>query len=386
MIRFIELPRGTQAGISTLKARGGPDRQQGRNAMNRTILGAVAALVLAAPAFVQPVAIAENIDALIAAAKQEGVLNLVWSESSMGDSTVVAKHQAAFNRLFGTNVPLRFAPGVEVARFGNQLYTEMQASQPASSDIFVGAAAQTLPLLQRDVFRPVPWKMLSHTITDAIVEGDGKALRFQTALSGVTYNTTMMKTPPARLTDFLMPEWKGKLASTPYAAGFDILAADDFWGPERTIDFVRKLSPQLAGLIRCGDVERIATGEYAALVMDCISNTTVEWQQRGAPVGYAVPADGAQKRYYYLSIPKHAMHPNAAALFTVYLLSREGQKVIWDTMHTDLDSLEGSGTAKQIAEYEAKGIAFPEISIAWWAKHTEVDKAKTEMIAILSRK
>jgi len=30
MIRFKELPRGTQAGISTLKARGRPDRQQGR--------------------------------------------------------------------------------------------------------------------------------------------------------------------------------------------------------------------------------------------------------------------------------------------------------------------------------------------------------------------
>jgi ABC-type Fe3+ transport system substrate-binding protein len=354
--------------------------------MYRTILCAAAALLLASPAFAEPALIAESLDALIKAAKQEGTLNLVWSESNVGDSTAVAKHQAGFNKLFGTNIPIKFAPGVEVARFGNQLFTEMQAGQPASSDIFVGAAAQTLPLLQRDLFRPVPWQKLSPVITDAVVEGDSKALRFQTALSGITYNTAMMKTPPARLTDFLAPIWKGKLASTPYAAGFDILAADDFWGPEKAIDFVRKLSPQLAGLIRCGDVERIATGEYAALVMDCISNTTIEWQQRGAPVGYAVPADGAQKRYYYLSVPKHATHPNAAALFTVYLMSREGQKVIWDTMHTDLDSLAGSGTAKVIADYEAKGIKFPEISIAWWAKHTEVDKVKAEMIAILSRK
>jgi ABC-type Fe3+ transport system substrate-binding protein len=355
--------------------------------MKRTALIGLAAAVLASPAWAQTKSIPSDLDALIAAAKMESTLNLVWSESILGSIDAVKKHEAAFNKLYGTNITFKFAPAVAMAQFGNQLLTEMQAGQPASSDIYIGAAAQTLPLLQKDMFRQVPWRKLSpKRIAESNVEEDSRALRFQTALSGITYNTNLMKTPPTTLTGFLAPEWKGKLASTPYAAGFDILAADNFWGPEKTLDFVRKLSPQLAGLIRCGDVERIATGEYAALVMDCISNTTLEWQKRGAPVAYIIPADGAQKRYYYLSIPKHAAHPNAAALFTVYLLSKEGQQVMWDTLYTDLDALEGSRTADVIAEYEKKGVKFPEVTIDWWAKHSEVDKTKAEMIKVLSRK
>ena len=350
--------------------------------------GLAVALLASSTAWAQEKPIPQTLDALIAAAKQEGTLSLVWSESSMGSSEVVKKHEAAFNKLFGTNISFKFAPSVEMARLGNQLLTEMQAGQPASSDIYVGAAAQVLPLLQKDLFRQVPWTALSpKRITANEVEQDGKALRFQTALSGFTYNSQMMKNPPTTLAGFLAPEWKGKIASTPYAAGFDILAAEGMWGPEKTLDYVRKLSPQLSGLIRCGDVERIATGEYAALVMDCISNTTLDWQQRrGAPVAYAIPSDGAQKRYYYLTIPKHTAHPAAAALFTIYLTAREGQQVMWETLFVDLHSLEGSQMAKVIAEYEAKGVKFPEITIDWWAKHPEVDKTKAEMIKILSRK
>jgi len=195
-----------------------------------------------------------------------------------------------------------------------------------------------------------------------------------------------MKDPPKRLVDYLDPKWKGKLASTPYAAGFDILAANDMWGPKKTIDFVRKLSSQVAGLIRCGDVERIATGEFAALVMDCISNTTLDWQERGAPVGYIIPSDAAQKRYYYVSIPKNASHPNAGALFAMYLDSKAGQDVMWKATHGDLDDLPGSHVAKTIADYEKKGVKFPEITIDWWSKHPEIDTAKAEMIKILTHK
>jgi ABC-type Fe3+ transport system substrate-binding protein len=92
------------------------------------------------------------------------------------------------------------------------------------------------------------------------------------------------------LTDFLQPQWKGKIATTPYAASYDILAANDLWGPKKTLDFISRLSGQASGLIRCGDVERIATGEFAALVMECTDNATRVWQERGAPVGYAIPA------------------------------------------------------------------------------------------------
>lgn len=205
---------------------------------------------------------------LVAAAEREGTLNLVWSESNLGGADAVQKHAAAFNKEFGTHIDFKYAPGIEMARFGNQLYTEMQAGQPASSDVYVGAAAQLVPLLQRGLFLPVQWRKLNaKDVSEQDVEADGKALRIQSALSGVTYNTNLVDNPPRLLTDYLQPQWKNKIATTPYAAGYDVLAANDLWGPQRALDFVRKLSGQTAGLVRCGEVQRLATGEFSAVVM-----------------------------------------------------------------------------------------------------------------------
>lgn len=355
--------------------------------MSRMLAFGLAAAIVASPALAQNVAIPDLPDTALAAVKKEGTLNIVWSETIMGATDAVAQHEAAFNKLYGTNVKFKFSPGIEAARFGNQLVTEMKAGQPASSDVYVGAAAQMLPLLQQDLFRPVPWtKLLPQRIKAEHVEADGKALRIQTALSGISYNTAAVTTPPKSLEDFLDPKWRGKIASTPYAAGFDILAANGMWGPAKTIDFVQKLSPQIAGLIRCGDVERLATGEYAALVMDCIGNQTVAWKEKGAPVDYTVVPDAAQKRYYYISVPKHAAHPALAAMFTAYLLSKEGQAVIWKTTYTDLHSLPGSHSGAVVDKLEKAGTKLPEITIAWWGQHPEIDKTKGELIKILSKK
>jgi ABC-type Fe3+ transport system substrate-binding protein len=347
----------------------------------------IAALSSVTPAFAQTIEIPSSFDQLTDAAQREGSIDLVWSESILGGGDVAKQHEAEFNRLFKTKIRFNFAPGVEMARLGNQLFTELQANQPASSDVYIAAAPQMLPLLKRDIFRTIPWqKLMPDRIVAREVEEDSRMLRVQTALSGFTYNTELIKTPPTSLAEFLKPEWKGRIASTPYAAGFDVLAANDLWGPERTIDFVRKLSSQVSGLIRCGDVERIATGEFQALVMDCISNTTDAWRERDAPVGYAIAKDAAQKRYYYIGIPRHARHPNAAALFSLYLVTPEGQALMWKTSKTDLDGFGGSHMAEKISENEAKGVKFSEITIAWWNQHPEIDQAKTEMIKALTTK
>jgi hypothetical protein len=116
----------------------------------------LAVTIVASPSFAQTNNIPDRLDAFIPAAAKEGTLNLVWSDSIMGGSDAVAQHEAAFNKMFGTNVKFKFAPGIEVARFGNQLMTELNTGQPASSDVYVGAAAQMLPLLQQGLFRDVP--------------------------------------------------------------------------------------------------------------------------------------------------------------------------------------------------------------------------------------
>ncbi len=327
-----------------------------------------------------------NFDALKAAAQSEGTLNAVWSDSILGGGDVADQHGAKMNGLFNTHIKMNYTPGPEVARLGNQLFTELQAGQPASSDLYIGAAPQMLPLLNGHMFRTIAWQALLPARVQATqIERDSQVMRIQTGVSGVTYNTDLIAHPPSSIVDFLKPEWKGKIATTPYAGGYDILAANDLWGPAKTLDFVRKLSGQITGLMRCGDVERIATGEFPALVMDCISNSATTWQDRGAPIGFIIPSDAAQKRYYYIGIPRHARHPAAGTLFALYLMTPEGQSLMWETNKIDLDRLPGSHMAAAIAKAQAQGIKFNEITIDWWDQHPEIDRTKTEMIKLLTK-
>ena len=211
---------------------------------------------------------------------------------------------------------------------------------------------------------------------------DGQLIRIVTGLSGVTYNSALAPMKPERLDDFLKPQWKGKIASTPYSAGFDVLLAEDVWGKEKTVNYVRALSKQITGLIRCGEAERIATGEYLALVMDCTGQDALQWQEKGAPLEQMMPLDAAQQRYYYFAVPKNAQHPDAAKLYTLFPMTEEGQKLAYDTWKTDLHFLPGSKMGKMVDDYKKQGVKFKEVTVDWYGQHPEIDAGKSELIKI----
>ena len=100
--------------------------------------------------------------------------------------------------------------------------------------------------------------------------------------------------------------------------------------------------------------ERIATGEFLALVMDCTGQDAKVWQERGAPIEQMVPLDAAQHRYYYFGVPKHARRPGAAKLFTAFFLSPEGQKIAWRHLEDRSAFLPGSHMASKFG-YSREG-------------------------------
>src|SRR5580692_5067809 len=319
-------------------------------------LGMLAALLSASavpvPVLAQPApALGKNLNEIIAGAAREGTIDLTWSASVMGDADVARRHMDAFNKFWGLDLTYRFAAGPEMARQGNQLYTEFSAGQPSSSDILFSSAQSLAPLLPHDMFYIVPWTTLDHRITPAFMEGGGRIIRTGTSIPVVVYNTALMPHPPATIQGLLTPQWTGKLATPPNASGFDVLSATDFWGQAKALDAVRKLVSLQAGLVRCGDDDRIASGEYAAFVEDCSSQGPRILKEKGAPVNFYIPSDGAQIRYYYLAIPKNTPHPNAAVLFVLYMLSQPGQTVFYDEMRMDNDMLPGSKTADFLNGY-----------------------------------
>jgi iron(III) transport system substrate-binding protein len=324
---------------------------------------------------------------LAAAAGREGGLTLSWSQSSLGGSQGAARFQAAINKAFGTSIRISFLPGPDMARVVNQVATEFSAAQKAHADIVLGAAPQIAPVVKLGFFEPIDWRQyLPGRITPEMIELDGRIIRIVTGLSGVTYNAQLAPMKPTRLDDFLKPEWKGKIASTPYAAGLDVLLAEDVWGKDKTVTYVRALARQIAGVMRCGETERVATGEYLALVMDCTGQDALLWQDKGAPVAQLMPLDAAEQRYYYFAVPKNAQHPNAAKLFTVFLLTEEGQRLAYDTWKIDLHFMPGSKMGAMVADYQKRGVKFKEVTTQWWSEHPEIEASRSELIKILTGK
>ena len=346
---------------------------------------ALAAALSAGPAVAQH---SPELQKLIEAAKAEGALSLAWSQDVLGGAPGSKLFEEAINKAYGTTIAIKFSPAVPQPALAQKIVTEAAAGQKAQTDVYIGANYAAAVLTNRDLLIPHEWtKYLPGRITADIVEEKNQAVRMGTGFPGVTYNTQLVppERVPNKLADLLDPWWKGKIASTVYAASFEAVSAPDMLGYQGSLDYIRKFAPQVAGLLRCSDGERIATGEYAALVLDCSSQQATFWKRRGAPIAQAQLIDAAQKRYWYFGVPKNAPHPAAGALFIVYTMTPEGQALVRKTWDVDLDSFPEAPDHKLGDQLAAKGGKMLPMTIPYWNAHTDMDKAKDEMVEILTK-
>lgn len=321
---------------------------------------------------------------LVADANAEKTLDVSWGPSSGTDAQDLAEFNAAMAREWGSKITINFTPGPSMPQVGRQIAGEFANGQKAMSDIYYSSGPFIAPLLSRNIFLAPDWgALLPGRITDKAAEAHNQIVRAYTGLTGATYNTQLAPARPERLTDFLKPEWKGKFATTPYGAGFDVISANGVWGPEKTLDFVKQLSKQVAGLIRCSEIERVASGEYLALTMDCNGQSAAVWKSRGAPIDQSVLLDAAQLRYFYMSVPKNAAHPAAATLFIAFLQSVAGQELMWKFWHDDLHWYPQSHLRAQVEDVEKRGGKFTDATTDWILSHPEIDKTIDEAVKVL---
>jgi ABC-type Fe3+ transport system substrate-binding protein len=343
--------------------------------MNRTIirvLGAIAgAAYLAFPA--PPAAAIEmtpELRKVVEGAKAEGKLKIESLPDVLAGPDGVKAATAWMKAEFGIDIDGTWSPNPAFAQQAAKLFTEMQSGQKASSDAFTATAVQITPMLDRGLFVPIEWaKLMPGRITPSIVEADGRALRVLTQVPGILYNKQRLPEviKIAAMDDLLKPEFKGKFTTTPYLAGFDVLASKEVWGPAKTADYVTKLAGQISGLLLCGATERIASGEQLALALDC-SGSEHNRDRFKNVIGLHVVPDNAQRRYTYVTVSKHASNPNAATLFALYMSSPEGQRMLWDRVGFNLDNYPDSERAKEIAALQQKGIKFVDVTMDWWVR------------------
>jgi ABC-type Fe3+ transport system substrate-binding protein len=344
-----------------------------------------AALIAVAPNAAAAIEMTPELQKIVDGAKQEGRLEVMMADSPFGGSRAVPVVQAGINKMFGTNVTVRWTPGPPYAAMGAKVLTEHQAKQPASTDAYLATAVQFAPLIKAGLFREVDWaKLYPERIKPSMVEGNKTMLRIYTSLPGVVYNKSVeaavLKTQS--LDDFLKPEWKGKFATTPYLAGFDVLIADNHWGAGRTEAYVKKLAQQVGWLHGCGGPDRIASGEIPVLVFDC-SGADVNEPKFKNVLGLHVMKDTAQRRYGYYGIPKNSAHPNTAILYTLWYSSPEGQAKMFELVGYDMSDHPGSVRGREIAALEAKGFKFQDVTLDWWNSQPKITPTHVKLIRLL---
>ena len=315
-----------------------------------------------------PVAVfSQTLAQLVDGAKKEGQLILSWGTGTMGGIEGAEVMEKAFNKTYGLTLQFKFTPGPAMPQFASRIIQEAKAGQAASTDLFVGSENH----VARMTLRSVEWAKIFPHISAPMTDFDNKVLIVTTRTPGFTYNSKMVagKDIPQRVEDVLNPRWKGKLASTPYAASFDRLSM--IWGEEKTTAFLGKFVKQVAGLIRCGEDDRIAAGEFAMLVFNCDLASPQEAKEKGGPVDGQVFRDAGILSYWYVTVPTNARNPKAATLLAAFLLSKDGQDILYKTERSSSHLVKNTPMQKFIAEQEKRGIKFVSYSVSEVVKNAE---------------
>ncbi|HEY3917267.1 MAG TPA: extracellular solute-binding protein [Stellaceae bacterium] len=350
----------------------------------------VAALlgIAASPAVAATIATSSELQQVIDGAKKEGALTLQYGDAILGGAEGAKIAAAGIKEMFGVDLQVNFHPGPSFAPMASKIFTEMQAGQKASSDVYNATAVELDPYLERGLFRKVPWTALyPGRITPVIAEADGRALRVVTATPGILYNKRSGAdfASVETMSDLLKPEYKGRLDTEPYLAGFDVLVAKSVWGYDKTAAFVKQLSSQVGGLVRCGATEEVASGEIPALAMDCGGNEQNLPKYKDV-LAHNIIRDAAMRRFNYICIPTNAAHPNAGILFALYISSPDGQhKVQYALYGTDLDTYPDGVSHPVTAALEQQGVKFQDVTTAWWSSHEAIDKDLQKLIKIITQ-
>ena len=353
--------------------------------------------LLAAPQAIEKAAAGPRsveLEKVIEGAKKEGSLILQWTGGRLDGEAGLTPIVAAMNKKYGTNIKLQFTPSASFPKVLNKIIQEKAAGQPSSTDVNLMAATQATRATKVGILKKLDWGSILERPAPAganfnRVAPGGDSVAIATSVSGITYNTNLVKGDdiPVGMEDVLKPKWKGRIASTPYATGLYQFAAKDMMGYKYMKRYTQRLANQIGGLISCSNVNRISSGEFAMLVFDCAAYDALRYQKRGAPVAQTTVKEIAGVMVLYLGVPVHAKHPNAGTLFINFLHTREGQALQWKYGRHDLHIYPESHTREQIEKVVERGgkLAFYTVKRSLKLGQKEVRRVRGEFIKILKQ-
>jgi ABC-type Fe3+ transport system substrate-binding protein len=322
-----------------------------------------------------------NLHDLVAAAAKEGVLNLAVG-ASFGGPEGARIIQERLDKRYHINLVIHYSPIVSGVPFVQQLFQEVKAGQTASSDIaFTMPSGAGVPYVER-----IDWRKYLPKLPEEAMVYDKHAVTVLSTLHSFSYNTKLIppNQVPRSFADLLKPQWKGKIATSSYQGTFlNYIGLPEVFGHQGMLDYVHKFAGQIGGLMVCGNTDRVVSGEFLIFGIDCGDHEVRKRQRLGQPIASIYPREGTLLSGVNPAIPKTAAHPNAARLFIVFLLTREGQDVLWDVTAEDNAELPGSHMAAIIADARRHGVKIIQ-GVALDATHPELAQYAREIDDILT--
>ncbi|MGH7815893.1 MAG: ABC transporter substrate-binding protein, partial [Candidatus Binatia bacterium] len=167
---------------------------------------------------------------------------------------------------------------------------------------------------------------------DSFKDRDGLWMTYMTNVMVSAYNTRLVKKDelPRSVEDLLKPRWKNKLVmdSQSYVWFGTIF---QHLGEENGLRFMKRLNEQNLQHSRGRRLmtQLLAAGEHD-IAVETNLNSVLSLSKQGAPLGFA-PIQPFFLSPSLVFMSANAPHPIAGALFTDYLLSEEGQRIIVTT-------------------------------------------------------
>jgi putative spermidine/putrescine transport system substrate-binding protein len=191
--------------------------------------------------------------------------------------------------------------------------------------------AQTAGLLQPMDTSKIP---SLEDVYDVAKDPEGYWVAELVSMTGIAYNTEMVKTPPTSWHDLWDPKYEGRVAISDVAgtAGYQFLvqAARLNGGSETDIDpgfsALKKLKPNLAVIYKTPDEMSRLLSSGEVWIGPWYADRLSSLKREGAPVAFATPKEGAMAVLSSMCIPKGTQQLELAHQYIDHQLSPEVNK------------------------------------------------------------
>jgi putative spermidine/putrescine transport system substrate-binding protein len=299
------------------------------------------------------VAAGGGMNALVAAAKKEGTLNVITLPANWANYGTIMKD---FTAKYGIKINDANPDGSSQDELNavNQL-----KGQDRAPDVLDVGTAFAVKGAQQGILAPYKVATWSSIPADAKA-ADGTWFADYGGYVAIGYDSAKVKTPPTSFADLLKPAYKNQVAingnPTQASAAFSAVFASAL-ANGGSLD---NISPGIAYFKKLHSVGNFVPVTASAATMESGQTPIIVWWDYllASEIGPSVkslkiviPSDASYAAYYDQAISKSAPHPAAARLWEEYLYSTAGQN-LWlqgEARPIELSTLVKDGTVDQTA-------------------------------------